>query len=203
MNFHANDLDGAYETLSALYSLATSDGEKLETSLKTVITNLEGHWKGNDATIHINNLMDVCKGLNLIINNVKYVAHNVSMPIVKAQTIRNSNGGRGNVGEVIPYNEEAPLIFTQLDPTAEYYVDPVGAPADYNELSEVCDLFTVFCNKFHEYKETLLNNWISGSDRERAVSNFEEFESNVSTYTTKLNNAKGNLEIATSNLKDI
>ena len=203
MNFHANDLDGAYETLSALYSLATSDGEKLETSLKTVITNLEGHWKGNDATIHINNLMDVCKGLNAIINSVKYVAHNVSMPIVKAQTIRNSNGGRGNVGEVIPYNEEAPLVFTQLEPTAEYYVDPVGAPTDYNELSEVCDLFTVFCNKFHEYKEELLGNWISGNDRDKAVSNFEEFESNVSSYTSKLNNAKGNLEIATSNLKEV
>jgi len=153
MNFHANDLDGAYETLSDLYLLATSDGGKLETSLKNIITNLEGHWKGNDATIHINNLIDVCKGLNALINNVKYVAHNVSMPIVKAQTIRNSNGGRGNVGEVISYNEEAPLIFAQLEPTNEYYVDPVGTPADYNELSDVCDLFTVFCNKFHEYKE--------------------------------------------------
>ena len=203
MNFHANDLDSAYEILSNLYSLSTNDGEKIETSLKTIIANLQSHWKGNDATIHINNLMDVCKWLHMIINNVKFVAHNVSMPIVKAQEIRNSNGGRGNVGNIIPYTEGAPLVFTQLDPTAEYYVDPIGAPADYNELSDVCDLFTVFCNKFHEYKEELLNNWISGSNRDRAASNFEEFESNVSSYTTKLNNAKGNLEIATTNLKEM
>lgn len=203
MNFQAKDLDGAYNTISELYNLSTNDGEKLELSLKTIITNLQNHWKGNDAVIHINNLMDVYKGLNAVVSSIKYVSHNVSIPIVKVQTIRNSNGGRGNVGDIIPYNEEISAQFVKLDLTEEYYVDPIGAPNDYNELSELCDLFNVFCNRFHEYKEELFDNWVSGSDREKAVSSFEEFEINVDEYKTKLNNAKVNLEYATSNLKDI
>ncbi len=58
----------------------------------------------------------------MIFNSVKYVAHNVSMPIVKAQTTRNSNGGRGNVGELIPNNQEIPFIFNKLDMTTEYSI---------------------------------------------------------------------------------
>ena len=203
MNFHANDLDGAYETLSAFYVLSTGDGEKLVTELKEIIDSLKIHWKGNDATVHINDLIDVCKGLNGIVNSVKIIAHNVSIPIVKVQTIRNSNGGNGNVGEIIPYNQEIPLLLTKLDNTSEYYVNPTETPVDYNKLCEVCDLFTIFCDRFHEHKDKLLNNWVSGNDRVRVVTEFEEFESNVSSYILKLNNAKSNLGVAIANLKEI
>ena len=203
MNFHASDLDGAYDTLNNLYLLSTKDGEKIESKLVEIIFNLQKHWKGNDATIHINNLIDVYKGLNSIINCVLYVAHNVSIPIVKAQTIRNANGGRGNVGNLISYNQETRVSFEQLDITAEYFVDPIGAPFDYNELCEVCDLFKLFCTNFSQYKDELLNNWTSGNDRDKAINEFGEFETNVSMYISKLNNAKGNLEVAVSNLKEV
>ena len=203
MNFQAKDLDACYEVLKNLFLLSKNEGDKVESGLKSIITNLQQHWKGNDATIHINNLMDVCKKMNDILNSVKSVSHNVSIPIVKAQTIRNSNGGSGDVGELIPLAEEAPLVFNTLDSTAEYFVDPIGAPADYDELCEVTDTFAIFCNKFNEYKDALFDNWVSGSDRERAVNDFEEFETNVTTYTSKLNNAKNNLETAITNLKDI
>jgi len=203
MDFHANNLDGAYTTLSNLNALATGDGATMETNLKNVISNLQLHWKGNDAAVHINNLMDVCSGLDTIINSVMIVAHNVSMPIVNAQTIRNSNGGMGDVGSVIAYNQQAPLLFQKLESTTEYFVDPIGAPKDYSELCDVCNSFTSFCSKFTQYREELMNNWMSGTNRDKAVSDFEEFESNVSNYTKKLNEAKDNLGNATSNLKQI
>lgn len=203
MDFHANNLDGAYTTLSNLNALASGEGTTMETKLKNVISNLQLHWKGNDATVHINNLMDVCSGLDDIINSVMMVAHNVSIPIVNAQTIRNSNGGMGDIGTVIPYNQQAPLTFQKLESTTEYYVDPVGAPKDYFELCDVCTTFTGFCNKFSQYREELMNNWISGTNRDKAVSDFTEFESNVLSYTKKINEAKDNLGTATSNLKQI
>lgn len=203
MDFHANDLDGAYATISAFNALASGEGATMTSNLKKVIGNLQIHWIGNDATIHINNLMDVCGGLDSIINSVMAVAHNVSIPIVNAQTIRNSNGGDGDVGNVISYNQQAPLGFQKLSTTTEYYVDPVGAPNDYVELCNICNSFTSFCNKFSQYREELMGNWTAGTDRDRAVSDFSEFESNVSDYTKKLNEAKDNLENATSNLKNI
>ena len=48
-----------------------------------------------------------------------------------------------------------------------------------------------------------MNNWISGTNRDKAVSDFTEFESNVLSYTKKINEAKDNLGTATSNLKQI
>ncbi len=203
MDFHANDLDGAYTTLSELNTLAVNDGVTMETNLKNVIDNLQIHWKGNDASGHINNLMDVCTSLNAIINNIMMVAHNVSMPIVNAQQIRNSNGGLGDVGSIIPYNQQAPLTFQKLEATTEYYVDPIMAPKDHLNLCNMCESFTTFCNKFSQYKEELMNNWISGTNREKMVSDFTEFESNVFNYQKKLSEARDNLGIAISNLKQL
>lgn len=203
MNFHAKDLDGAYEILNQLHMLSISDGSKIETRLKGVITNLKDHWKGNDAVKHINGLMNVCGGMHVIIDTINLAAHTVSEPIIKAQTIRNSNGGVGDVGMPIAYQEQEPLLFEKLDATSEYYVDPTGAPADFVDLCDICDSFKSFCNKFHDYKVELINNWVSGSNREKIVSDFEEFESSVATYTMQMESAKSDLEIATSNLKNI
>ena len=203
MDFSAKDLDGAYRTLSNLNALATGDGITMETNLKKVISNLQLHWKGNDATVHINNLMDVCSGLDAIIDSVMLVAHTLSMPIVNAQTIRNSNGGTGDVGTIINYNQRGALLFQRLGTTTEYYVDPVGAPKDYLELCDICETFTRFCSKFTQYKYNLLENWMSGTNRDKAVSDFDNFETNVFNYTKKLNEARDNLGTATSNLKQI
>lgn len=203
MDFHANNLDGAYQTLSNLSSLANNEGVTIEKSLKNVINNLQLHWKGNDAVLHINNLIDVYGGLEAIVESVMIVAHDVSIPIVNAQTIRNSNGGTGDVGAVLLYNQPEKVLFQKLENTTEYYVDPVGAPNDYTELCEAYSSYTSFCSKFSSLKEELMNNWISGTNRDKAVSNFEEFESNVSNYNKNLNAAKDNLANAITNLKRI
>lgn len=203
MDFHAHNLDSAYQTLSNLSSIANNEGITIEKSLKNVINNLQLHWKGNDAVLHINNLMDVYAGLEAIVESVMVVAHDVSIPIVNAQTIRNSNGGTGDVGSVLLYNQPEKVLFQKLENTTEYYVDPVGAPRDYAELCESYSAFTNFCNKFSNLKEELMNNWISGTNRDKAVSNFEEFASNVSNYNKNLNAAKDNLANAITNLKRI
>jgi len=203
MDFHVNNLDGGYLTLCNLNALATNDGILMETTLKDIINKLQLHWKGNDATNHINNLMDVCIGLEAIINTVMLVAHNISKIIVNVQTIRNSNGGMGDVGTIIQYNQQQPLAFKKLDSTVEYYVDPVGAPKDFYELSDLCESFVNFCSKFSQFKNELMNNWLSGTNRDKVLSDFEEFESNISEYIKKLKDAKNNLEIATSNFKQL
>lgn len=201
--FYTRDLDGTHALLTELNNLSTKDGMSLEGKIKNVITNLQKHWKGNDATVHINNLIDIYTGLNKIINCINIIAHDNSLPIVKAQTFRNVNGGGGEVGNIIPVSEDELYPFVKLDNTAEYFVDPTGAPQDYNELAEAGDLFSNFCNKLYEYKEELFEKWESGDDRDRALSTFEEFESNVDKYKANLNKAKGNLGNATARLKDI
>lgn len=200
MNFQANNLDAAYSQVKELNTLATTTGVNLVESLTSNIKSLKSHWKGSDATLHINNLINVREALVAIVSDVSAVAHNVSMPIVQAQTIRNSNGGGGEVGEIISlYNGVLEKIETLSD-TTEYFVDPVNAPLDHQQLSSICDQFNSFYTSFQSIKEDLMNNWISGSDRGQAVSDFEQFEANATTYSKNLTEARDNLGIATSNL---
>lgn len=203
MDFRAENLDGAYETLNSLNTLATTQGSNLVSNLSNLIGRLKTHWIGSDATVHINGLIDVYKGVATIVSNVQTVAHNASMPIVNAQTIRNSNGGSGEVGTVIPASSGEISAIDYAADTTEYYVDPNGAPQDLTTLTAEKGAFDRFCSQFTSLKEELLNNWSSGSNRDKAVSDFEQFESDVATFTKTFNDAETNLSTAVSNLKQI
>lgn len=202
-NFYAKDLDGAYEKIRELDVITTKEGIELETNLKTLIGNLRNHWKGNDANIHINNLMTVCRGLHTLIDEINSINHNASESVIKVQEVRNMNGANGNVGGVIPLQERETLVFEQLDPTIEYYLDPVNSASDYNSLANVCDMFDSFCKDIYRCKEELLSNWVSGSDHEKAVAAFSEFESNVASYRQSLNKSRDDLYAANKNLRNI
>ena len=93
MNFQANDLDAAYETITQFEHLAKTSGFNLASNLNSLIGRLKKDWKGTDATLHINNLIDVYDGIREIVQNVLIVAHNTSGAIVSVQNVRHSNGG--------------------------------------------------------------------------------------------------------------
>ena len=203
MNFQATNLDGAYESLKSLNQLASAKGKNLSTGLGVIIGKLKSDWKGSDATLHINNLIDVYTGVATIVENVHVVAHNASKPIVDAQTIRNSNGGSGEVGVVFPTSEDSIVSIEKLGDTAEYYVDPTAAPQDLSVLQTLKETFDSFCTEFTSFKDELLNNWTGGADRDRVVSDFEQFEADAANYKKYFSEAEQTLSIAISNLKQI
>ena len=203
MDFHATDLDGAYESLTGLNNLATVGGSRIVNGLKSLITSLKTHWIGNDATLHINNLINIYDGVAKIVDNVHIIAHNTSGPIVNAQTIRNSNGGTGEVGIVFQVAESENETLETLGNTTEYYVDPTGAPQDLTQLQTMKEQFDVFCTEFTTRKEELLSNWTSGLDRDKAVSDFEQFETDAANYKKYFLEAEQTLSNAVSNLKQL
>ena len=203
MNFQASNLDMAYETLNSLNNLASTNGQNLVNNLKNLIARLKNDWKGSDATVHINNLIDVYTGVSTIVENVHIVAHNASAPIVQAQTIRNSNGGVGNIGVVIPSGSGAIEVIETLASTTEYFVDSMAAPNDLVSLTAEKGAFDRFCTEFTRLKEELLSNWTSGSNREKAIADFEQFEADSTKYRGFFSEAEANLTIAVNNLKQL
>ena len=159
LSFHALDLDGTYHTLEKINQLAISDGNMLIENLKKLVLDLKNHWIGNDATIHINNLIKIYDSVRNVVQNVNLVAHNTSEPIVNAQTIRNANGGAGEVDKIIPIENGKSDTIEILQSTKEYYVDPVLVPQDLVDLQVQKDAFNNFCTKFSGYKDELLNKW--------------------------------------------
>ncbi len=203
MNFQASNLDAAYDTLSSLNTLASTNGQNLVNNLKSLTIRLKNDWKGNDAMVHINNLIDVYTGVATIVENVHIIAHNASGPIVQAQEIRNSNGGVGNVGSVIVPGNSAFETLEKLGTTTEYFVDPAAAPQDLTTLTAEKGAFERFATEFTRLKDELLNNWTSGLNREKAVADFEQFEADIAKYKSIFEDAEANLTIAVNNLKQL
>ena len=206
MDFKVTNLDGAYETLKSLNNLATTDGISgvtLASTLAGIINNLKAHWIGSDATLHINNLIKVYDALCALVTDVTTVAHNVSIPIVKAKEIREANGGAASDGTVIPVYDGSFEKISEVLTTEEYYVDPTAAPGDYRDLVGLSNDFNTFADKFAYYETELMENWTSGNDRATAESSFTEFNGYVVKYKEYLSDAKDNLKTATSNLSQL
>ena len=202
MDIQVSNLNEGYNQCEGLNSLVSSTGESLISNLETNINNLKVHWIGSDATVHINNLIQVHDALVALISDAKSTTSDAGNKIIAIQEVRSANGGGGSIGS--PLSSAAPnsSSIAQCESTEEYYVDP-SASSDYTMLQEECTSFTTFISDFKAKKEALLQNWTAGANREQAVANFNEFEGNAETYNKYLTEARDNLGIAVSNLNQL
>lgn len=202
MNINVNNLDQGYQQCEELNTLSRTSGENLINNLGTEINNLKVHWKGNDATTHINNLIKVYDALIAVVGDAKAITSAAGSAMSAIQEVRRANGGSGVVGALLPNNAPDSAPIGNVDETTEYYCDP-AARADYTQLVQVCTDFVNFRNQFSSQKDTLMSNWTAGANREEAVSAFNNFESNADTYNTYLTGARDNLEIAVNNIASL
>lgn len=195
------NLDLGYEQCRDLYNAVKKDGDKLLLDMKTLYTRLNNHWKGTDATLHINQLVDIHTGINTFVadtgNAVAYAAQEIS----QVQGVRRANGSSGMVGEELSQCEEQGRL-TKIDETDEYSCTP-DVKEDYEMLVDVCTEFDTFVSTVHDKTEELMNNWIDGNEREKVVKNSNDFESLSDEYKGYLSETSKALGIAVSNLSKI
>lgn len=195
------NLDLGYEQCRDLYTAVKSDGENLLTNLKQVYSGLNSHWKGTDATLHINQLVDIHTAVNVFVadtgNAVAYAAQKIS----EVQAVRRANGSSGAVGEELSKLSEHERL-TKVEETDEYSCTP-EAKNDYELLVQVCGEFDSFVSTVHEKTEELMGNWIDGNERDKVVKNSSDFESLSDEYKRYLSETKDALDIAVRNLQQI
>lgn len=199
MNINVNNLDLGYQQCDELNTLSRTSGENLINNLGSDINNLKVHWKGNDATTHINNLIKVYNALIAVVADAKAITSAAGSAMSAIQEVRRANGGSGSVGSLLPKEAPDSAPISNVDETTEYYCDP-SARADYIQLIQICTDFVNFKDQFVSQKDTLMSNWTAGANREQAVSAFNDFESNATNYNTYLTGARDNLEIAVNNI---
>lgn len=199
MAAHFTNVSTAYSQCEGLNTLARTSGENLIKNLESDINNLKVHWVGMDATIHINNLIKVYNALIDLIAQAKESSAEAGNSVIGVQGVIHSNGGKVNVGDVLPSNRPDAATIATLDDTDEFYCDQ-GSKDDYTLLVQICTDFDTFRNQFASEKDELMTNWISGAGKEKAVEVFNNFESNSDIYKSYLINARDNLEIAVNNL---
>ena len=199
LNFHALNLDEAYETISSLDRLATTTGEPLTTKLNATIGALKKNWIGPDATLHINRLIDIYDEVSDVVQAVHALAYDASKEIVHQQEVLSSNGGRVNVGAVINNLYDIAKI-ERVPDTVEVFNNPTELPNNLRDLSIVKEDFTNFSQQFNNLKNDLERIWISGANRENIVNGFDEFTSLTTTFTKNLEVAESDLTTVVKNI---
>lgn len=202
MNIQVNNLDLAFDQCYGIHTLASNSGQTLINDLQNNINALKLHWKGSDATLHINNLIKVHKALVALITDAKLVTSDAADKIIAIQEVRKSNGGVGNVGSPLSKSAPSSVVLPEVSDTAETYVVP-EAKNDHMDLSNICNKYNSFIQEFTAKKDELFGNWLAGANIERAKTNFNEFLTNSTTYNGYLNSAKDNLGIAVSNMSQL
>ena len=73
MDIRVNNLDLGYDQCEGLNNLAIQKGQDLINELKNNINNLKVHWVGNDAMVHINNLIELYAFLGKLVDSAMSV----------------------------------------------------------------------------------------------------------------------------------
>ncbi len=195
------NLDLGYEQCRDLYNSVRADGTSLLDNLRVLYNSLNAHWKGTDATLHINQLVDIHTAINTFVaetcNAVAYAADK----IVEVQEVRKSNGSAGMVGEQLGDVSEQERL-SHVEETSEYYCTP-EAKDDYQKLVEVCGEFDKFVTEVHDQTDELMNNWTEGNEREKVVRNSNEFENQSEEFKKHLAETRSALDIAVANMTQI
>ena len=202
MDIDVRDLDLGYTQCEGLNTKSKTTGEELLNKLLTNINSLKVHWIGEDATLHVNNLIRVYDSLGALLTDAILVTASAGDRIIAMQRVRSANGSGAMVGSEL--SKAAPNITTiaQAEPTERYFCDP-AARNDYNDLVAICGEYEMFVNDFKTRADELMANWTSGADRPNALRLFNEFAENTDTYKKYLTDAKENLATAVSNLSQL
>lgn len=198
MDIRVNNLDLGYDQCEGLNNLAKQKGQDLINELKNNINNLKVHWVGNDAMVHINNLIELYGFLGKLVDSAMSVTSNAANSMIRLQEIRQTNGGMGNVGTALIGFYEYGAIPNVIS-TTEYYVE-LAALNDLKILNNIYSSYKEFITNFNSKKDELFSNWTMGANIENAKARFEEFSSISSKYDSYLDNAIQNLSKACNNI---
>ena len=202
MDIQVNNLDEGYNQCKSLNDLVTSKGEALISSLSSNIGSLKAHWIGSDATEHINNLIIVHKALVALLTDAKAISSDAGNKIIAIQEVRKANGGSANVGTTLPSSAPNSTTIDEVPSTEQYFVDPAAAN-DLSTLTTICTDYDSFKDEYNRITADLTGNWTAGANREKAVSNFDEFQTNAETYKKYLDGAKTELGKAVDNIRQL
>lgn len=203
MNIHVKDLDLGYKQCASILSLINGDGKSLVDRLERNILNLKKNWIGNDAKVHINNLIQVYTTLAALLSEGKVTIAEAASRIIAIQNVRNANaGGAGSVGQELDRGQVKTNMIAQVADTTEYNVLP-GAVQDLTDLTNIRIDFEKFSSNFEGDKSEFMNNWTEGADRSTAEKLFQKFNENSELYLGYLKNAETELGKAVQNIQKL
>lgn len=198
------DLDLGYEQVVAIHNYIKNTGENLATRISGNIDKLTNDWVAGDATLHINNLIDVYNKLVKFIKNSVAALTEATEKVVEVQETRESNGARSEmVGSRVSGDVDLAGDRAEISGSVKYTSDAAALRSDYDELGQLTDEFKAFADKVNSDGDTLMENWHAGNKREETRQELDSFKTIAIESHEKMTNAYDQLGIACTNIENI
>ena len=198
MDIQVKRLDRAYLTSEEIDRKTVEVSNKLSSDLVRILNNIKAHWHGDDATLHINALIDQYNKLYKYFKEMNKTSSFLQNYFVTLQVCRSKTTSNNRIGEkVSPKCEFLPVA--KLETTGEYFYNPqlVGDCAD---LNEVCNYYDQYINSIDVSVKEVLANWTIGTGRQEVGKNYQRIFDYAQKMSKELHSLKDTLEIVNQNI---
>ena len=191
MNHRVTDVQLLYDDSKALYDkVVTERADSIINNLNQTVSTLKNSWEGKDASVQINNVVDVYNAMVKIRNALAQLALDSSLVATKYREIQNAN--RSNMETLVPLMEPYTDNRDTISITAE-------AMNGKNMLDNVTNMYDEFKSEVNRYYQAIMGNWQAGPKRDEAVGAFDEFMASSSKYQQILEEVSQSITDAIAN----
>ena len=206
------DLDLGYEQVVHIHHLISGEGVAIAQRINTNIDKLTDDWVSEDATVQINNLINVYNKLVQFIKTSTVVLSEATQRVVEVMELRVDNGSKGSfVGGNVSEDTDLSGDKSTITTSSSYTTDVNVLKQDFEQLKSLTEEFDSFSNKVNEESHALLGdsaedssaNWRSGNHRKETADQMAEFKKIASEGIEKLTEACEMLKIAITNIESV
>lgn len=187
----------------SLFNVTNTTGKDLINSFSNSIESLKSHWKGSDAVANLSDLSKVYTAVTDLMKNLQKLIVAVNNDdVLPLQKHIVASGGSCSIGNELGVTLSMDSYIAVPTEAVESWTDP-AIISDAETFNDFPTRFENFLSELNEAKTTLLSNWLDGSNRDSVVTTFNDFEQNVSTYTSSVTKVRDNLNIVAENKKQL
>lgn len=189
MNHKVQSVQNLYEDAVQLFDKGVSGSDEssadnIINALNLSIDILKSNWEGKDAGVQINKIVNVCNGMIEIRNALVELASDSTKIAANYREIQNANGAGLDRLEPLP---------ADLKNTLPEYVDTrdtINISTEANEgkakIDSTNDVLDSFISNCRMYYDRIMENWVVGAGREKAMNAFESFMTKSGQYRQTL-----------------
>ena len=199
MDHKVRDVGQLYEDARKLYDVVVKEqADGIIADLSSAISTLKDSWKGVDAGVQINNVVDVYNGMAAVRNALAGLAKDSSTVAANYRDIQRLNSA--TIDALAPIEVDRTIspmeAYEDNRDTIDITPDAVNGK---NKLDTTNDTYESFKAAVDRYYNAIMENWQAGPGRNNAEGAFSEFMSNANKYKQTLEDVSGSIATALSN----
>lgn len=199
MNHKVRDVQQLYDDARKLYTeVVQNQADGIINELNGAINILKENWKGVDAGVQINNVVDVYNGMASIRNALANLAKDSSSVASNYREIQRLNSANIDVLRPIEIDGEKQRMEAYTDTTDTIDITPEAVNGK-SKLDATNDAYESFKSSVDRSYNAIMDNWQAGPGRNNAEGAFNEFMSNATKYKQTLEDVSRSITTALRN----